>query len=308
MGTFLSCDWGTTNFRLRLIDTNKKEISGEVLSGEGIIEMYNQWMATGQPEKERIDFYKKKIAAAIRRLPGNIDRDMPVIVSGMASSSIGLMELPYQKLPFTWERSGFDIKKITGNEDFQHTLYLVSGFKKDDDIMRGEETLLLGCDPGDDAEKIFIFPGTHSKHVFVKNKKGFDFRTYMTGEIFRLLTEESILRNSVTKGVDGESFAEGFIKGMQENLLHSAFIVRTRQLLQQTGRESNYQYLSGLIIGTELKDLKGRNGPIYLVSNKLIKPGYLTGLKLMGGTSQIYYLDADEMFIRGHSKIADYFL
>jgi 2-dehydro-3-deoxygalactonokinase len=79
-------------------------------------------------------------------------------------------------------------------------------------------------------------------------------------------------------------------------------------LLQQTGRESNYQYLSGLIIGTELKDLKGRNGPIYLVSNKLIKPGYLTGLKLMGVTSQIYYLDADEMLIRGHSKIAEYFL
>jgi len=305
---FLSCDWGTSKFRLRLVDTSKKEISGEALSEEGITETYNQWMATGLAEKERIGFYKKKLTAAISRLPGNIGKDIPVIISGMASSSIGLLELPYQKLPFIWDPSGFDIKKITGDEDFQHTLYLVSGFKKDDDVMRGEETLLLGCDPGDDAEKIFIFPGTHSKHVFVKNKKGFDFRTYMTGEIFRLLAEESILWNSVTRGDDDESFADGFTKGMQENLLHSAFTVRTRQLLQQAGRESNYQYLSGLIIGTELKDLKGRNAPVYLVSDKLIKPGYLTGLKLMDGTSQIYYLDADEIFVKGHSRIADYFI
>jgi len=56
---FLSCDWGTSNFRLRLVDTNKKEISGEVLSEEGITETYNQWVATGLPEKERIGFYKK---------------------------------------------------------------------------------------------------------------------------------------------------------------------------------------------------------------------------------------------------------
>jgi 2-dehydro-3-deoxygalactonokinase len=305
---FLSCDWGTSNFRLRLVDTNKKEIYGEVLSDEGIAETYKQWMTSGRPEKERIGFYKEKLATAIRRLPANIEKDIPIIVSGMASSSMGLLELPYQILPFTWDCSAFNIKKITGDEDFQHTLYLVSGFKKEDDIMRGEETLLLGCDPGDDAEEVYIFPGTHSKHVFVKDKRVYDFRTYMTGEIFRLLAEESILRNSVTKAVDGESFEEGFTKGMQENLLHSAFTVRTRQLLQQTGRESNYQYLSGLMIGTELKDLKGTNGPIYLVSSKLIKQGYLTGLKLMGGASEIYQLDADEMFVKGQSKIADFFL
>jgi 2-dehydro-3-deoxygalactonokinase len=308
MGTFISCDWGTSTFRLRLIDSGKKEISGVVLSNEGIAGTHEQWMATNQPESERIGFYKRKLNDAISQLPVNVENNIPVIVSGMATSSIGLLELPYQKFPFTWDCSGFDIKKMEGDENFHHTLYLVTGFRTDEDVIRGEETLLLGCDPGDDAEKVYIFPGTHSKHIFVKNKKGYDLRTFMTGEIFRLLSEESILRNSVTRGVDDESFAKGFIRGIDDNLLHSVFMVRTRQLLQQANPISNYQYLSGLLIGTELKDLKEWKGPVYIVCNELIKSAYLEGLKLMGVTNDIYYLNADEMFIRGHCKIADYYL
>jgi len=308
MRTFISCDWGGSTFRLRLIDAGKKEISGAVLSDEGIAKTHEQWMATNQPESERIGFYRRKLAGAVSQLPGNIEKNIPVVVSGMASSSIGLLELPYQKFPFTWDCSGFDIKIMEGDENFHHPLYLVTGFKTDEDVIRGEETLLLGCDPGDDAEKVYIFPGTHSKHVFVKNKTGYDVRTYMTGEIFRLLTEESILRYSVTRGVDSESFAQGFIRGIDDNLLHSVFMVRTRQLLQRANPVSNYQYLSGLLIGTELRDLNGRDGPVYIVCNELIKPAYLAGLKLMGSTSEIYYLNADEMFIKGHCKIADYYL
>jgi 2-dehydro-3-deoxygalactonokinase len=308
MSTFLCCDWGTSTFRLRLVDTDKKEISGEIISDEGIAETYQQWLATGRPETERIHFYKNILSGSISKLPGTVDKNTPVILSGMVSSSIGLLELTYQKFPFTWDVSQFTIKKIEGDEKYPHPLFIVSGFKTDDDVMRGEETLLLGCEVGDESEKIYIFPGSHSKHVFVKNKTGVEFKTYMTGEIFNLLAEKSILHNSVIKGIDEKSFAEGFKEGINNNLLHKVFMVRTRQLLRQVNPVSNYQFLSGLLIGTELKDLKGKDCPVYLVCGEHLKQVYMTGLELLGINNEICYLNADNMLINGHCKIADHFL
>src|SRR5947199_855368 len=124
---------------------------------------------------------------------------MPVILSGMASSAIGMEELPYREFPFIWDLMQFPVKKIPVDENFSYPLYVISGFKTEKDVMRGEESLLLGCDISDDDERIFIFPGTHSKHVFIKNKTGTDFKTYMTGEFFQLLAEKSILRHAVAK-------------------------------------------------------------------------------------------------------------
>jgi 2-dehydro-3-deoxygalactonokinase len=232
---------------------------------------------------------------------------MPVIISGMASSSIGLTELSYQEFPFSWDLAQFPVKKINENEKFSHPLYLVSGFKTNQDVMRGEESLLLGYDIGDNDEKIFIFPGTHSKHAFVKNKSGVHFNTYMTGEIFNLLAEKSILRHAVEKGIDEKSFSDGFEAGLGGNLLHHAFMVRTRQLLQHANPVSGYQFLSGLLIGAELGQLKGTNCPVYIVCSESLKLAYLTGLKLMKESREIFYLNADDMLLRAHCKIADHF-
>jgi 2-dehydro-3-deoxygalactonokinase len=306
MERFLSCDWGTSVFRLRLVGTGKRGIYSELSSDQGIAETYRQWLAAGLPETERINFYRNILTAAIRKLSGRIDEHMPVVISGMASSSIGLAELPYQKFPFNWDVSQFVVKKMASDEKYAHPLTIVSGFKTDDDIMRGEEMLLLGCDPGDDRDKIFIFPGTHSKHVFVKNKTGVDLRTYMTGEIFNLLAEKSILRNSVKQGTDEKSFAEGFKAGLEENILHQAFQVRTRQLLKHTDEVSNFQFLSGLLIGTELRNLKGSDCPVYLVSGEHLGEAYRLGLKLTGSNREVNFLNADEMLVKGHIKLLNF--
>ena len=307
MNEFLSCDWGTSTFRLRLVDAVKKVTSAELKTNDGIADTHQQWLAAGRPESERIDFYRRKLDEAIGRLSGDIVKNMPVILTGMASSSIGMAELPYQEFPFSWDLTRFPVRKINEDEKFSHPLYLVSGFKTEHDVMRGEETLLLGFDIDDDHEKIFIFPGTHSKHVFVKNKSGVHFKTYMTGEIFNLLAEKSILRHAVKKGEDEKSFSDGFKSGLDGNLLHHAFMVRTRQLLQHANPVSGYQFLSGLLIGAELAQLKGTHCSVYLVCGEPLKHVYLTGLKLMESDSEIYYLNADEMLLKAHCKIADQF-
>ena len=308
MKKFLSCDWGTSTLRLRLADADSKEISDEFISDEGIAETYRLWLATGRPESERVLFYKNILNRSIKRFGVTIDDNTPVICSGMVSSSAGMTELPYREFPFTWDASRVLVKKFNADKEFIYPLYLISGFKTNIDVMRGEETLLLGCDIIDEGEYIYIFPGTHSKHVFVRNKTAVDFKTYMTGEIFSLLTEKSILHHAVRKGTDEKAFEEGFRKGMQDNLLHLAFLVRTRQLLQDESTVSNYQFLSGLLIGAELSDLKKYDCPVYLVSGKQLEMAYRTGLTLMGEKKKIILCDADDMLINGQRKIAEHYL
>ena len=307
MKRFLSCDWGTSAFRLRLVDAVKRETCAEFTSNDGIADTHQQWLTSGLPETERIDFYRRKLTDGINRLQEDNVKNMPVMISGMASSTIGLAELPYQEFPFSWDITQLPVKKIHEDENFSHPLYVVSGFKTDQDVMRGEESLLLGYDIVDNDEKIFIFPGTHSKHVFVKNKSGVDFKTYMTGEVFNLLAEKSILRHAVARGNDEKSFAEGFKTGLEDNLLHHAFMVRTRQLLYHAKPVSGYQFLSGLLIGAELTRLKGNNCPLYVVCSEHLKRAYLTGLEIIGYGGPIHYLNAEEMLLRAHCKIADHF-
>jgi 2-dehydro-3-deoxygalactonokinase len=307
MKRFLSCDWGTSTFRLRLVDAVKKETYAELKTNDGIADAHQQWLATALPAAERFDFYRGKLADALNRLSEDVENNMPVILSGMASSGIGMEELPYQDFPFSWDMSQFPVKKINADKKFSHPLYLVSGYKTDRDVMRGEESLLLGCNIIDNNEKIFVLPGTHSKHVFVKNKLGVDFKTYMTGEIFNLLTEKSILRHAVKKGADEKAFSNGFQAVLDGDLLHQVFMVRANQLLQHTDPVSGYEFLSGLLIGSELGQLKGTDCPVYVVCSEHLKRVYLTGLELMKLNGDIFYLNADEMMLRAHCKIADQF-
>jgi 2-dehydro-3-deoxygalactonokinase len=306
MERFLSCDWGTSTFRLRLADA--VQMYAEVQTNDGILNTHQQWLASGRPETERTDFYREKLSDAINHLSVDIEKNIPVILSGMASSSIGMEELPYRAFPFNWDIAQFPVRRMNGNEKFPHPLYLVSGFKTDNDIMRGEESLLLGCDIEDDDERLFIFPGTHSKHVFVKNKSALDFKTYMTGEFFSLLAEKSILRHAVKKGSDEQSFSEGVSAGLKGNVLHQAFLIRTRQLLHQVNPVSGYQFLSGLLVGTELSQLKGIHCPVYVVCNELLKGPYLSGLKLMDFDLEVFFLNADDILLKGHRRMANHFL
>ncbi len=88
-----------------------------------------------------------------------------------------------------------------------------------------------------------------------------DFKTYMTGEFFSLLSKNSILSNNVEEsddsleGDDLKNFEEGVENSLKHNLLHTSFLARTNGLFNRNTKKENYYCLSGLLIGTELKDL-----------------------------------------------------
>lgn len=255
---FFSCDWGTTAFRLRLVETETGKILAEKSSGDGIKKIFDQWKASdGDREVYFLSTLKRELSLLKQRYDGKTE-GIPVLISGMASSAIGFRPMPYTSLPLDLYKLELQKAVISPDDQFPHPLVVISGLKTEEDVMRGEETQLLGLAgkyPLEDS--LCILPGTHSKHLIVKKNVLADFKTYMTGELFELLTTQSILRNSVQKPVkaDKEAFFEGVKKSKERNFLHSLFSIRCGDLLHDEDPQKSYDLLSGLVIGMELQAL-----------------------------------------------------
>ena len=209
MVRFLSCDWGTSTLRLRLIQVPELSVLAEVSSAEGIAKTYRDWQAAGADNgSNRLDFYFTVLDAHRQQLEAKAQSSLtglPIIISGMASASIGMLELPYQPLPLALDGSNVITQFIPAGASFAYDVYLISGVSTASDVMRGEETQLIGfatLAPNEATEQLYIFPGTHAKHIWVKQKQATYFKTYMTGEFFSLLSKNSILKASVTEDLD----------------------------------------------------------------------------------------------------------
>lgn len=311
MNTFLSCDWGTSSFRLSVINAVSAEVIGQSKSNEGIALVYQQWLEEKQPESERLHFYLEILKRHITNLEGELKTSFskfPVVISGMASASIGMLELPYKMLPFVTDGSDLSTQLLSATDFFPHYILIVSGARTINDVMRGEELQLVGCGPEQKAgEAIFIFPGTHSKHVLVSEGKAADFKTYMTGEFFELLSKKSVLANSVEKSAgaltDEEmlAFTSGVSESGDNNILHNSFLVRTNQLFNRFSKQENYYYLSGLLIGAELRQLKSDNiNSITIVGDEVIASFYKTALKELKTDKPVKEISIGQAVISGH--------
>jgi 2-dehydro-3-deoxygalactonokinase len=359
---FISCDWGTSSFRLRAVDRESSRVLAERRTDLGIAAVFEQWRQTGQEEVARVAFYQAILLGQIQELAsasglsasasGLSLKGRPLIVSGMASSSLGMLELPYKELPL--DAGGHDSGHASSTNDsgarhfgedlrttilpatdyFPHPTVLISGVRTADDVMRGEETQLIGClSAGHQGHGLFIFPGTHSKHIQVRDNKIVGFTTYMTGEFFHLLSQKSILSGAVTapnplvtvpvpsvtapdpsvtaptlseEADDRESFEKGVADSQRSGLLHSAFLVRTQHLFGHWSREANYHYLSGLLIGEELKEITRAGAPVTLVCSGPQRSYYSRACTALNITV-IDIVDADEALVRGQLTLYDLF-
>jgi 2-dehydro-3-deoxygalactonokinase len=291
--TFLSCDWGTSSFRLRLVEREGLKVLAEESSKEGNAPTAELWKQAKQPPEQRVAFYLAIIQNHLKKLEAAVKTSLtgvPIVISGMASSTVGMLELPYKPLPFAVDGSDLATKTIPATPDFAHPTLLISGVKSDDDVMRGEEVQLVGCLFKSTAEEqLFLHPGTHAKHVLVKNGRAVALKTYMTGEFFSLLSTKGILASSVEEGgkLDEGQNQQWFEKGVQasqeDNLLHNAFLVRTNDLFKKASKQENYFYLSGLLIGSELQKLQN-NLPttIILAGEPVLVAHYSAALLLLG--------------------------
>lgn len=297
---FLGCDWGSSTFRLRLFNITEQRLEREVNNSDGVASIFVLWQAQ---EKNNLiskeQFFRQKLKinvdALAELLQINLD-GIPIVISGMASSSIGMHEVKYADLPFPLDGNNAEIEIILADNEFKNDIILISGVKNSNDVMRGEETQLIGLMSLLEQDKILpgkavlIFPGTHSKHIYIDEKRMNDFQTFMTGEIYGLLSEHSILADSVDDKKpemlteeDMNIFRKGVHASLSSSLLHNIFSVRTNQLFGVLEKIQNSLYLSGLLIGSELRSLLSQeNLPIILCSNNILHDYYKVGLEELG--------------------------
>ncbi len=312
MDKFLSCDWGTSTFRLRLIDVNGTQVIAEERNDRGIADTYARWKQQGGNAAARQDFYLAIIKEAINRLAAKVGYPLhaiPVVLSGMVSSTIGLMDIPYKELPLNLDGSDLSVKRLDTREH-DGRMIIISGARTTDDVMRGEETKVVGCASVLAAaaqERLLVLPGTHPKHVVVRDNQALTVRTFMTGEFFDLLSTKSVLSTSVEGGGDFNDlenqsfFSEGVRASQASDLLHSVFKVRTNDVLNHIPKQQNFYYLSGLLIGAELAGLDP-GIPVYIVGNmpqvtRYKKACHDLGIPVSGE------MDADLALIRGQYAI-----
>lgn len=306
----IGCDWGTTSFRLRLINIPERKVVHELKNRDGVTLTYGLWRESGEDPETRMQFFCKKLKQEIDILSKTVAFDLnglPVIVSGMASSSIGMQEILYASLPIALEPMNITTFVQQEAESwFPHELILVSGIKSSNDVMRGEETQLIGLlgilKIPDNEEIVAILPGTHSKHNFIKNNVLSDFQTFMTGEVYDLLSHYSILRGSVEDNgqkiftpEQRSSFISGVKESQSKSILANIFRVRTNHLFGLNNKSENAYYLSGLLIGAELSYLADSQDSrqIVICGEKALSDLYQLALEAMDLTKRLARVPAD---------------
>ncbi len=288
---FVSCDWGTTNFRLRLLGG---PAAAEVRTDDGAAKL----AALGG---DRAAAFRDTLFRGLAQL--GAPEDWPVVVSGMASSTIGWRELPYARLPFALDGRDAVWERVAGR------VILVSGFRGDTDMLRGEETQALGLAAVLGAElpatATLVLPGTHSKHLTVAAGQVTDVRTFMTGELFDLLTRHSVLRHTTDPAapLDPAAFAEGVADSRRQPLTAALFRVRTRQVLDRLPAAANTSFLSGLLIGAELSGLAAGDGPVIVAAGEALRTAYAAAAEALGLGQRLRTVDSDPLTALGQGVL-----
>lgn len=240
----IALDWGTTNLRALLLDE-----TGETLAQRSA--------PTGI-----LNVQPGQFEGTLRALCADWLRDpsMVVIASGMIGSRQGWVEAPYLQAPTTPAAAAAALTRIRLNDGGELHLIpgiaCVNGTQADavDDVMRGEETQVWGADLPDGAT--VILPGTHSKWVRCGPSGSIlGCRTWMTGELFAVLSHHSILGRLMANGEGSvHAFELGATRGLHapESLSTLLFSVRTAGLMNRLEPHALADYLSGLLIGAEV--------------------------------------------------------
>jgi 2-dehydro-3-deoxygalactonokinase len=293
---FLSCDWGTTHFRLRWLGG---PATAEVCTEDGAAKL----AAAGG---DRAAAFRATLARGLAQLGAPVE--LPVVISGMASSTLGWRELPYARLPFALD--GRDAVWAW----LEERVLLISGFRGAADMVRGEETQALGLAAtlGDalPARAQFILPGTHSKHLTVVAGEITGVTTYLTGELFDLLTRHSVLRHSTdpTAPLERTAFLEGVGEAQRRPLSAALFRVRTRQVLDQQAAPANAAFLSGLLIGAELATVAATTEPVIVAASGALRAAYTLAAEAWGLSARWQTVAAEPLAARGQAVLLRHLL
>ena len=248
----IGLDWGTSSLR------------GYLLGEMGAVQEVRSrpWGILHTPDGD--------FAAAFRDLVGDWRAQwpgIPVLASGMIGSRQGWREVPYVECPADPSRIA---EGLLAFETGCGELHLVPGLLRRGelpDVMRGEETQILGAmalEPELAANALLVLPGTHSKWAVLSAGRIESFSTQMTGELFALLRDHSIL-GKPAREESPEADRAAFLRGVRNALSSGAqsvsarlFTARSLFLTGSLRAAHTLEYLSGLLIGEELRSVLAR--------------------------------------------------
>lgn len=294
----IAVDWGTTSLRCYLVGSD-----GTILARheapDGILAV-----AGGD--------FAGVLSRALSGL-GDHGEGLPIIMSGMIGSRQGWFEAPYVRCPASLADIAARLQVL--ETPFRNDVYLVPGLDvmtaapAAPDVMRGEETQILGAAAAHGTTSgLFVLPGTHSKWVRVTDETITSFATYMTGEVFAALKDHTILgRPIVDGGDDPGSFARGVAQssasGAPGSLLNAVFSARTLYLAGDLPADGIEAYLSGLLIGSEVRAACGQpdDQPLYVMAGSTLAGLYVKAAAIIG--VKTIPVDGD-CIVRGHLAIA----
>jgi 2-dehydro-3-deoxygalactonokinase len=291
---FVAVDWGTSSFRGWLMAANGSVLA-ETRGPEGMLHC----AAAG---------FAPVLADHLAKLGGM--QNVPVLICGMAGARQGWIEAPYRHTPTRLDALHDGAQRV----DTQGDVRILPGIAQADaaapDVMRGEETQLLGVTEPDFTGLVCI-PGTHSKWVWIDAGSVVSFTTYMTGELFSVITQHSILKHAVDHDAPSPAANDAFRDGLQRaldapvGLTASLFSLRAAQLLGFQQQADGAARLSGLLIGTEIADAGSRYGtrhPVRLIGAGALKDLYASALAAAG--FEVAIVDAERASQHGLTKAA----
>ena len=292
----LLIDWGTSKARAWLVAPD-----GEILSRNLTNAGIRHISEGGFP------------AAYTHLTEGLSPEPLPTLMSGMVGSRQGWVEADYLDCPV--EVSGL-AQKLTTVPGASH-IRIVPGVHSltasgNHDVLRGEEIQIAGALElnGRRDQQLFCLPGTHSKWVTVKDDVLVDFHTSMTGEIFSILSEHSILAAMFPDiSATGDISKAGFDLGLQRagndgGILHHLFSVRSEALFATIAPKDLRGYLSGILIGHEVHEmmtLKNRNIPVVVISDSHLGGLYVRAITKYNGTACA--LETEQVTIAGLRQV-----
>lgn len=277
---FVAVDWGTSSLRGALIADDGRVLD-ERHAPRGILsvpaggfpgvfdELFGDWMAV--PERR-------------------------CLVSGMAGSRQGWIEAPYCPCPADAAALARHVIPVVADR-----IAMVPGLTDSHDgvpdVMRGEEVQIFGAMRLTGvADGLFVLPGTHNKWARVQGGRVLGFRTFMTGEFYALLAQHSILSRTIDPAapLDAEAFAEGVSRSTQGGgLLHNAFGARTLGLFERMSAAQLASYLSGLLIGEELRtQALDANADVVLIGAPALTTRYALALEGLRITPRVLGAEA----------------
>ncbi|WP_368345586.1 2-dehydro-3-deoxygalactonokinase [Pelagovum sp. HNIBRBA483] len=231
------------------------------------------------------------------------DRVIPVVCCGMVGSRQGWAEAPYASVPCA--PPGIAQATQVAGSDPRIAAFILPGIKQNSpaDVMRGEETQIAGVLAADpDFDGILCLPGTHTKWVHISAGEIVSFRTFMTGEMFALLSGQSVLRHSVAaEGWDEDAFENAVSDAMSrpERVAAALFSLRAETLLNGLSGASARACLSGLLIGTELAAARPYwlGQAVRIVGAEAIAAPYLAALQAQA--ADVTAIADEEITLRG---------